>query len=416
MDETNGDTPTNRALQNTNAASRKALTPADLKGLTTMVESLQAYADQDRRFRQSLVEVAAFYKSPLARVDLSAMQTAAKILSAQINLAELNQIVRSPIFDSANAASLSLGRMFNETTLAQMQSLLDQANSASAVWRQQLAAVNQSLASLPNFNLVMQAHLADITKFAAISQASLAQLRWDRIGDLLAVQDSIRTRLQSTFAGFAESYSALYQSFEQHPSTVVALPPSISRLPAVEFFTGTAWVESITDRTQEDQDVSEVRIHTLQTTKEESRDRLEELLVLLNPELVILWRGAQASLTSANPDHVRHFATSLRELFTHVLHTLAPDDKVRAWSSLPEYYDHNKPTRKARLNYIFRTLNQEPLSGFIEKDVTALLEFLQVFQRGTHEIRPQYTDEQLQIMLVRMEAAIRYLLEVWSVS
>jgi Predicted pPIWI-associating nuclease len=248
--------------------------------------------------------------------------------------------------------------MFNETTLAQMQSLLDQANSASAVWRQQLAAVNQSLASLPNFNIVMQAHLADITKFAAISQASLAQLRWVRIGDLLAVQDSMRTGLQSTFAGFAESYSALYRSFEQHPSDVVALPPSISRLPAVEFFTGTVWVESITEKTQEDQDVSEVRLHTLQTTQEESRDRLEQLLMMLDPDLVYLWRGAQASLTSANPDHVRHFATSLRELFTQVLHALAPDDKVRVWSNRPEYYDHNRPTRKARLNYIFRNYSR----------------------------------------------------------
>lgn len=146
--------------------------------------------------------------------------------------------------------------------------------------------------------------------------------------------------------------------------------------------------------------------------QQETESAIEELLGKLNVELMRLLHGARQSLESTNPDKVRHFATSLRELFTHVLHTLSPDDQVKNWSNSPTHYDRGKPTRRARLLYICRSLNHGPFSDFIEKDIDAVLEFLKLFQRGTHEITPTYTDSQLKIMLVRMESALRFLLEI----
>jgi hypothetical protein len=59
-------------------------------------------------------------------------------------------------------------------------------------------------------------------------------------------------------------------------------------------------------------------------------------------------------------------------------------------------------------------VNQEQFSTFVEKDIDAALEFLGLFQRGTHEVVPKYTEMQLRIMLLRMEYLLRYLLEIGS--
>jgi hypothetical protein len=161
----------------------------------------------------------------------------------------------------------------------------------------------------------------------------------------------------------------------------------------------------------------EGEIHHLEKDiQQETESSLEELIGKLNVELMVLLHGARQSLESANPDKVRHFATSLRELFTHVLHALSPDEKVNKWSNSPDYYDRGKPTRRARLLYICRSLNNNPFSDFLEKDIAAVLEFLKLFQRGTHEVICSYTDFQLKMMLVRMESTLRFLLEIWRES
>lgn len=43
-----------------------------------------------------------------------------------------------------------------------------------------------------------------------------------------------------------------------------------------------------------------------------------------------MWQGAKSALNSTdNPDYARHCAVSLRELFTHVIHRLSPDDEIK---------------------------------------------------------------------------------------
>jgi hypothetical protein len=138
----------------------------------------------------------------------------------------------------------------------------------------------------------------------------------------------------------------------------------------------------------------------------------EALLSDLDPNLLIPFAGARDAIRSTNPDHVRHFSISLRELFTQVLHRLAPDNAVKSWTSNPDHYAEGRPTRKARLLYVCRKINHGDFSAFLEDDVSAVLKFLNLFHGGAHNVRSDLSPEQLHAMFVRMKGVLQFLLEI----
>jgi hypothetical protein len=162
--------------------------------------------------------------------------------------------------------------------------------------------------------------------------------------------------------------------------------------------------------------------HLLEDADDVKRDRkitiklgeaLDVFLVALNPRLVNLLEGARQALNSNNPERVRHVMTSLRELFTHVLHELAPDDRVREWSnSHRDYDDKGRPTRRARLRYICRGVNKEASTASIGQKVDEALELVQLFHRGTHGLEPQFSLAELNRLGLRMVNTLTYLFEI----
>ncbi|MGI9065824.1 MAG: hypothetical protein ACR2HX_05390 [Pyrinomonadaceae bacterium] len=188
---------------------------------------------------------------------------------------------------------------------------------------------------------------------------------------------------------------------------MLSFSPALSRLPAVEYYNGAILTTRLAGEkeTEEDRDTRDVIVL-------ENRDVLNEFLSRLNPKLIAMRDGAREALNSSNPDRVRHFSVSLRELFTQVLHQLAPDHEIQEWSSSPEHYSKGKPTRKARLLYICRHINQVPLVRFVEKDIDAAVEFINLFQRGTHAVDAPYTPLQLTALEVRMDSTLRFIFEV----
>jgi len=57
-----------------------------------------------------------------------------------------------------------------------------------------------------------------------------------------------------------------------------------------------------------------------------------------------MWQGAESPLESQHPDYGRHLTVSLRELLTHLIHRLAPDEKVKAWTNNPDHFHDKNPT------------------------------------------------------------------------
>jgi hypothetical protein len=394
----------------TQLAKLPTLSSEARRNLLGLSDAIQCYVKQNQQVLEQFAKTASVYES----MNLRVIPEVLKIIETQRRLVDFNKILFSPAFELATAVNQSIERLL-VTDTARINEILKQSAFQSQIWREQQQALVSITESLHQYCVVWHSHFVDISKFAILSQTALSRISWEQIGNALDILDVTRNSLRNVFLDFSQSYSVLFTSLERQPSIIVSLPPVISKLSAVEFFNGVTVLDKITIST-EDNEFEEERQQATEEIRRETADRLEVLLTELNAELITPLQGARQSLNSTNPDHVRHFAISLRELFTHVLHTLAPDDKVKRWSIAPEYYHKGRPTRRARLLYICRVLNHEPFSTFIEKDVDAAVEFLQLFQQGAHDVSTKYTDLQLRIMLLRMESILRYILEIGLAS
>lgn len=144
----------------------------------------------------------------------------------------------------------------------------------------------------------------------------------------------------------------------------------------------------------------------------ESLPSVDDLLEAFDVRLSRLLRGARQALIDDNPDRARHVTTSVRELFTQILHALAPDNDIRQWSSSPELFHDNRPTRRARLLFICREINCDPLSRFVEDDVRAALSFVDSLNSGTHVVESKLTHSQLSSIVSRVESLLVFLLQL----
>lgn len=122
--------------------------------------------------------------------------------------------------------------------------------------------------------------------------------------------------------------------------------------------------------------------------------------------------GAEQTIHSQNPDHCRHFASSHRELSTHILHLLAPDEAVKKWTKDPNHFDKDsKPTRKARLKYIARNHSNNTFVDFVVKDFENQMALLNADE---HRKAQEYTSQQLNALHSRFLSTLGFLLAIVS--
>ena len=318
---------------------------------------------------------------------------------------------QSPAFDRLQAATHSAASLF------------DYGKSISELAAQNLPVVNpQWLSQItqvipfvePSLRLdpLLRPHLAGVSELSILAQANAARLPWDRLGSSIELGDSGRSAIRDNFFELAGSYSTLFGFFEQEPLNLASLPPIASGLPPVELFNETNFIGAITYNAEEYSALYGRTQRIGNEIKAETTEVLDKLLRELGEDLLELWKGARHALDAHNPDHVRHFATSFRELFNHVLHLLAPDNAIRQWTANPDHFQNNRPTRTARLLYICRNVNYGPFTDFVEHDIKAMLSLVELFQSGTHKISSGYTRQQLSAMAVRMESSLRFIIEV----
>ena len=113
---------------------------------------------------------------------------------------------------------------------------------------------------------------------------------------------------------------------------------------------------------------------------------LPGLLDAIDPRLLPLLAGAEDALANGNSDWLRHFSISSRELATHVLHALAPDDDVRAWTSDVTYFYAGRPTRRARTDFILRRMDSAEGKAYVDAVFQAFLTELDLLNKGTHAL------------------------------
>lgn len=327
----------------------------------------------------------------------------AHISSLQAEMAKIRPIIDSPLFEFSKQASLSISQGLSQ----QIREIAKLTPRISDILRAEVQSLGPAIAAMNE--LALQSHLAKVSEISLLAQRSLVGLELKEIAKAINVADSVRQSFREAHLGFAQEYSGLFRSLVDDKAKISSILADLSYLPSVEFYRSARVVRTSTVAEEE---LSAEEDQIFGNINTETTDIVEIILARINPDLIKLWRGASEALESTNPDSVRHFITSLRELLTQVMHAMAPDDQVRAWSKAPEHYHENRPTRRARLLYVCREINHKPFNTFLEKDIDSVLSSFEMFQQGTHQIEAPFSKPQLRALKLRAESTIRFLIDL----
>lgn len=256
--------------------------------------------------------------------------------------------------------------------------------------------------------LILQSSIVKATEFSLFAEKSLFALNLQNIGVRIKLAPEPKKYLTTSFVELSNSYSTLLKSFESNPLSYTQISPTISRIAPLEYFSTAKLIEAISV----EEDITPEEELLKNEIQYENEILLSSHLPRIDSGLYKMWKGAIEAYNSNNSDKIRHFSTSIRELFTHLLHILAPDDDVRKWSSDTTHYFERRPTRKARLLFICRNINNDSFNTFVKKDVDATMAFFEIFQKGTHAIDPVFSPNHLVTIKSKAENTLKFLLEI----
>jgi hypothetical protein len=103
---------------------------------------------------------------------------------------------------------------------------------------------------------------------------------------------------------------------------------------------------------------------------------------------------------------------SFRELSTHVLHKLAPDKAVVRLAAPGELDEKGRPTRRARMRYIFSEVAGGELADFFESDLEAGVQLFELLNAGTHRLASRATPQQFRYVKARVVGLLGAMLDV----
>lgn len=251
----------------------------------------------------------------------------------------------------------------------------------------------------------------DTTRMLAASLAAQTKLaNFDNLafGRLAGLDAAFSRAISTNLGNLTRSYQSLINVAATRESLAAQLPLITTYAP-LEYYREIDVVESITVNDEDDEFFDD---HQIKAAIAESVPSVDGLLSAFDERLVRLLHGARQSLRDDNPDRARHVTTSVRELFTQVLYALAPDDEIRGWTSNDDHYHDNRPTRRARLLFICRHIDCDPLSRFVQDDVRAALSFVDSLNAGTHVVESKLSSVQLASIVSRMESLLVFLLQI----
>lgn len=362
--------------------------------------STSVYSDALSQFRRSQSSFSALNAALTKRIEMD------RRLFHSTNgiLDQVRQMKSiSPDIQALTSANTNLARMLESV------SIKDSALSKIFQDQQRLRATIKGLAI--NDSLTSAFARIDTTRmFSAslLAQTKLAAFDRLSIGTLAGIDTAFSKALTVNFGNLTRSYQSLLDAASTRESLFKHVP-FITTYAPVEYYREVEVLERITVEEEEAEHDDELVIGEALS---ESAPSVDALLADFNDSLCRLLQGARSSLVSDNPDRARHVTASVRELFTQVLHALAPDDEIRDWSTNEQHFHNNRPTRRARLLYISRHINSDPLTRFVEDDVGAALSFVDSLNAGTHVVESRLTESQLRAIVSRMESLLVFLLQL----
>ena len=305
------------------------------------------------------------------------------------------------------------------------QDLIKQATATSRIaesisaahqsWLDTIKPIQHDFSHLSQLQASAKLALCDTSLRLAATERLMAGIDFDAIRSRFQIEMPVITGLESSIAHLAASYGGLAESLREI-SDITRLPAFVLPGATREIYTTSFALETLRPWDDRDEDEAETEIQLVAEAELETSGCIA-LLQQVDPGLARPYIGARDALYGNNADRARHILSSLRELWNHLLRRLAPDDLVAAWipvvSNQKDLLHEGKPTRRARVLYVCRELNNDPLTDFLMHDTRALVKMIELFNR-VHELETALTDEQLRAILLRTDSWLMYILQISS--
>lgn len=188
-------------------------------------------------------------------------------------------------------------------------------------------------------------------------------------------------------------------------SLLANAPAKLLRSPAVEMYTAAQVSTALVfpaETIESDPELEDILSDQVNT--------FESRLAALDQNLVTVYQGGIRAIERGDADWQRQSMVSFRELCTHVLHMLAPDDRVLPVAE-PADLHNGRPTRRARLRFIFAPAAGDAVASFFEADLRAAVALFEVLNEGTHRLGSSATPDQLHYLRGRIVGLIASMLE-----
>src|SRR5262249_27783855 len=121
-------------------------------------------------------------------------------------------------------------------------------------------------------------------------------------------------------------------------------------------------------------------------------------------------------VSSSNPDHVRHYCVSQRQLLLELLSIAAPDSEIRRWTSSPEHFQQrkvsNQPTWRARILYVCSNADRGRYGNFAGSDAGSALEIYDRLNRGVHQSTPPLDQRGVTDLRVRANCLLLFIVMI----
>lgn len=129
------------------------------------------------------------------------------------------------------------------------------------------------------------------------------------------------------------------------------------------------------------------------------------------PGLVRAFLGSKDALSGSNIDKSRHIFISLREMWNGLLRTLAPDSEIKNYFSMNDsgYFKGNKPTKRARIEYLFLRYLDGKLTALIPNDIKTITSFVD-YLNGVHNASLDLSDDDLEFLIMRSNMLLKLII------
>ncbi len=305
------------------------------------------------------------------------------------------------------------------------QDLIKQATATSRIteslsaahqsWLDTIKPIQHDFSQLSQLQASAKLALCDTSLRLSATERLMAGIDFEAIRGRFQIEMPVISGLESSIAHVAASYGNLAESLREI-SDITRLPAFVLPGATREIYTTSFALETLRPWDERDEDEAETEIQLVAEAELETSGCIA-LLQQVDPGLARPYIGARDALYGNNADRARHILSSLRELWNHLLRRLAPDDLVAAWipgvSNQKDLLHDGKPTRRARVLYVCRELNNDPLTDFLIHDTRALVKLIELFNR-VHELETELTDEQLRAILLKTDSWLMYILQISS--